>query len=62
MENERSSQALPKFAELVQKALSKDRAFIFVFVFLGGGGSGWAREVGLYARCKLRFSKSTYDL
>ena len=62
MENERSSLALPKFAELVQKTLSKDRAFIFVFVFLGGGGSGWAGEVGLYARFKLRFSKSTYDL
>ena len=40
MENERSSLVLPKFAELVHKALSKDRAFIFVFVFLGGGGSG----------------------
>ena len=61
MENERSCLALPKFAELVQKALSKDRAFIFVFVFLGEGGvgSGWAGEVGLYARCKLRFSNST---
>ena len=43
MENERSSLALPKFAELVQKALSKDRAFIFVFVFLEGRGEwvGW---------------------
>ena len=35
MVNERTSLALPKFAELVQKALSKDRAFIFVFVFVG---------------------------
>ena len=40
MENERSSLALPKFAELVQKALSKDRAFIFVFIFWGEGGVG----------------------
>lgn len=61
MVNERTSLALPKFAELVQKALSKDRAFIFVFVFVGRAewvswGSGFVRSM------QLRFSKSTYDL
>ena len=39
MENKSSSLALPKFAELVQKALSKDRAFIF----WGRWGRGFVR-------------------
>ena len=53
MEIQSSSLALPKFAELVQKALLKERAFIFLLA----GGKGVST-----LRSKLRFHNPTRDL